>query len=184
MTIDREEASALLKDVEGMESRVRQILIYAHISDFFFLWGAIFAAGFTATYFLRDWSNRMWWGLEALGLAATVAIAVIHHRNAEQPRAAIPWRAALSMLAVVGFGTLWTSLSHMGWREQVTFWPTLLSFIVFLVGLWLGRTLALAALAIFATALAGYFFAGPYIHLWMAAAMGGSLFAAGLWLRR
>ena len=184
MTVDREEASALLKDVEGMESRVRQILIYAHISDFFFLWGAIFAAGFASNYVLRERSDLLWWGLEAFGLLATVVIAFFHHRRSSEPRAAIPWRAALSTVAVIGFGTFWIHLAHVGWREQVTFWPTLLSFILFLIGLWLGRTLALAALAIFAIALAGYFFAGPYIHLWMAAAMGGSLFAAGLWLRR
>jgi membrane-associated HD superfamily phosphohydrolase len=184
MTIDREEASALLHDVEGMEARVRQILIYAHISEFFFLWGAIFAGGFTATYFLREKADAMWWGLEALGLAATVGIAFVHHRRADAPRRAIPWRVALTTVTVIGFGTLWVNILHMGWREQVTFWPTFLSFLVFLVGLWLGRTLALSALAIFAISLAGYFVAGPYLHLWMAAALGGSLFAAGLWLRR
>lgn len=184
MTVDREEASSLLQDVEGIESRVRQILIYAHISDFFFLWGAIFAVGFTANYVLRERADVLWWGLEALGLGATVIIALFHHRRAEEPRAAIPWRAAFSTIATIGFGTLWVHVAHLGWREQVTFWPTFLSFIVFLVGLWLGRTLALAAVAIFAIALAGYFFAGPYLHLWMAVAVGGSLFAAGFWLRR
>ena len=184
MTVDREEASALLHDVEGMETRVRRILVYAHISDFFFLWGAIFAVGFSGNYFLRESSGTMWWGLEGIGLAATAAIAFLHHRRADAAHRAIPWRAAASMVAVVGFGTLWVNLLHMGWREQVAFWPTLLSFLVFLVGLWLGRTLALAALAIFAVALAGYFFAGPWLHLWMAVAMGGSLFAAGVWLRR
>lgn len=184
MTVDREEASALLDDVQGMETRVRQILIYAHISDFFFLWAAIFAVGFTANYFLHDRAGGMWWGLEGLGLIATATIAFFHHRRADAPRRNIPWRAAGSMVAIVAFGTLWTRLLHMGWREEVTFWPTFLSFLLFLVGLWLGRTLALAALAIFVISLAGYFLAGPYLLLWMAAAMGGSLTAAGLWLRR
>jgi hypothetical protein len=184
MTVDREEASALLKDVEGMESRVRQILIYAHISDFFFLWGAIFAAGFVATHFLHNRAYLMWWGLEALGLAATVVIGFLHHRRAEGPRRAIPWRAAGTTVAVIGFGTLWLHILHVGWREEVTFWTTFLSMLVFLVGLWVGRTLALWALAIFASSLAGYFVAGPYLDLWMATTMGGSLIAAGLWLRR
>ena len=47
MTADRDEASALLKDVEGIESRIRQLLIYSHISHYLFLWGAIFGFGFT-----------------------------------------------------------------------------------------------------------------------------------------
>ncbi len=184
MTVDREEASALLKDVEGMESRVRQILIYAHISDFFFLWAVIFAGGFTANYFLREKAGAM------VGAGRARPDRDRDHRVLSSPQR----RRTASQHSLAGgeqhggdfvaFGTLWTSLLHMGWREEVTFWPTFLSFLVFLVGLWLGRTLVLAAAAIFAISLAGYFFAGPYLLLWMAAAMGGSLFAAGLWLRR
>ena len=41
MTVDRDEASALLGDVEGIENRIRQLLLYARISDYLFLWGAI-----------------------------------------------------------------------------------------------------------------------------------------------
>ena len=37
MTVDREEAGALLNAVEGIEGRVRQLLLYAHVSDYLFL---------------------------------------------------------------------------------------------------------------------------------------------------
>jgi hypothetical protein len=184
MSTERDEASALLADVEGIEDRVRRILIYASISDFLFLWGAIWASGFTFNYFLRSWSDQLWWALETVGLIGTVVIAFLHHRNAERRNRFVYVRAGISVAAVVGFGTLWIALTHMGWREQVTFWPTLLSFILFLVSLWVGRGLALAALAIFAVSLAGYFIAGPYLHLWMALATGGAMIAGGFWLRR
>lgn len=184
MTVDREEASAMLHDVEDVESRIRQALIYANTGRYLFLWGTIFLVGFTCNYFFRPWSDDLWWALEFVGLCVTVAFAAAHRRRAQIAGTAILWRPAISIAAVVGFGSLWVRLLDMGWREQVTFWPTMLSFILFLVGLWVGRTLALAALAIFAVALTGYFVAGPYLHLWMAVAMGGATIAGGFWLRR
>ncbi len=91
---------------------------------------------------------------------------------------------ALSVVAIIAFGTLWVTLTHMGWREQVTFWPTLLSFILFLVSLWIGRAFAIVGRALFAATLTGYFVAGDYLHLWMAGATGGAMIAGGFWLRR
>ena len=184
MTVDRDEASAFLKDVEGIESRIRQLLIYSHIGDYLFLWGAIFALGFTCSFFLREQVQTLWYALEGLGLIGTVAIVAWHRRNATTSGVPMFAHTAISVLAVVGFGSFWIELLHMGWREQVTFWPTLLSFVLFLVGQWIGRAVALWALAIFAISLIGYFFAGPYLHLWMAVATGGSMIAGGFWLRR
>ena len=63
MTVEREEASALLDDVEGIESRIRQLLIYARVSDYLFLWGAILAIGFTANYFWRAQAQNLWYGI-------------------------------------------------------------------------------------------------------------------------
>ena len=119
-----------------------------------------------------------------MGLAGTLAIAALHRRRSESTGIFVSLRAALSVVTVIGFGTLWLVLAHMGWREQVTFWPTLLSFLLFQLGLWLGRAIALAALAIFAISLLGYFVAGPYLLLWMAVATGGATIAGGFWLRR
>ncbi len=185
MTVDRKEASALLDDVQGIEDRVRQLLIYARTSDYLFLWGVIWLVGFTANYFLRSYSGVMWLGLQGVGLLGTVLIVTTHVRRPRSPANTFAIaRAGISVVAIMAFGTLWTLLAHMGWREQITFWPTLLSFILFLVGLWAGRTLALSALAIFALSLTGYFVAGEYLHLWMAVAGGGSMIAGGVWLRR
>lgn len=185
MTVDRDEASALLHDVEGIEDRVHQLLIYARVSDYLFLWGAILAFGFTANYFWRAQAQNLWYGLEAAGFLSTIAIVAWHRRSSPAKGSRLIFaRAALSVLAIVGFGTFWSVLLDMGWREQITFWPTLLSFILFLLGLWIGRAVALAALAIFAISLIGYFVAGSYLLLWMAAATGGSMIAGGVWLRR
>ncbi|MBV9420760.1 MAG: hypothetical protein JO348_13385 [Alphaproteobacteria bacterium] len=185
MTVDREEAGALLNAVEGIEGRVRQLLLYAHVSDYLFLWGTIWFVGFIGDYLLKDRAALLWLALQGIGLIGTVLIVARHRRDAGTQNWAMVARAGISVIAVIGFGTLWLSLFHVGWREEVTFWPTFLSFLLFLVGLWAGRTLALAAVAIFAISLLGYFVAtGPYLLLWMAVAGGGSMLAGGVWLRR
>jgi hypothetical protein len=184
MTIDREQASALLSDVQGIEQRVRQLLIYSRVSDYLFLWGVIWLVGFGANYLWRDAAAWMWIALQAAGLIGTVAIVSTHVKSRGGENLFVIARAGLSVVAVVGFGTLWILLLDKGWREQVTFWPTLLAFLLFMVGLWAGRALALAAVALFALALAGYFVAGAFLHLWMAAVVGGSMIAGGFWLRR
>jgi hypothetical protein len=184
MTVDRKEASAMLDDVAGIESRVRQLLIYSRVSDYLYLWGTIWLVGYIANYFLRQNAFQLWIALQAIGLAGTVGIVFVHRARFGAQNAFVAVRAGISVLAVIAFGTLWISLGHMGWREQVAFWPTLLSFLLFLIGLWAGRALSLAGLAIFAVSLAGYFVAGPYLHLWMAVAGGGSMIAGAFWLRR
>jgi hypothetical protein len=184
MTVDRDEASALLHDVEGIETRVRELLVYARVSDYLFLWGAIWLFGFTASYFVPIYADTMWLGLETVGLIGTVLIVATHSARGRPRNLFVIARASITVVAIIVFGTLWSTLAHMGWREHVTFWPTLLSFLLFLMGLWAGRALAFAAFAIFSVSLAGYFIAGPYLLLWMAVAVGGAMIAGGFWLRR
>jgi hypothetical protein len=183
MTVDREEASALLSDVRGIEERVRQILIYSRIGDYLILWGAIWLIGFTCNYFARSWSNVLWLGLEMAGVLGTLFIARATTRR-EKNSLFLLARAATSVIAVIAFGSFWVRLLGMGWREEVTFWPTLLTFILFLVGLWAGRAVAIWAAIVFALSLTGYFVAGNYLHLWMAIVVGGAMIAGGFWLRR
>jgi hypothetical protein len=185
MTVDREEASALLADVKGTEDRVHQLLIYSRISHYLFLWGAIWLVGFTATYFYREQSNVIWLVLQPVGFLATVALVARRvARSSGEKSFAIAARAGVSVLSIVLFGTLWVHLTDMAWREQVTFWPTLLSFLLFLFGLWVGRAIALGAIVLFAVSFLGYYVAGDYLHLWMAVVVGGALIAGGFWLRR
>jgi hypothetical protein len=171
-----------LSDVEGIESRVRQLLTYASVSDYLFLWGTIWFFGFTANFFFRPFSGPLWLGLQIAGLLGTVLI--VRSLVVQTQNWFVVARAALSVLAIVGFGTFWSSLLDMGWREQVTFWPTFLSFLLFLFGLWVGRAMSFYALLLFALSLAGYYFAGEYLHLWMAIVVGGGMIAGGVWLRR
>ena len=187
MTVDRKEAGALLNDIAGIENRVRELLIYARVSDYLFIWGVIWIVGSVASQFLGVGHVRnMWLVLDAIGLLATAGTAGyrVHQRSGAGPTGFVIARAAISVFAFTAFGTLWIHLTDMGWREQVTFWPSFMGFMLFTIGLWSGRSIAIAGAVIFALALLGYAFAGDYINLWMAAAGGGTMIAIGVWLRR
>lgn len=184
MTVDRKEASALLSDVAGIEERVRQLLVYSRIGDYLFLWGTIWLVGFTANFFFREHSGLIWLVLQPLGLVATVGLVARRVARSGDRSFPVAARAGLSVAAIVGFGTLWEWLLDMGWREQITFWPTLLSLLLFLFGLWVGRAISIGAVVLFALSLTGYYVAGPYLHLWMAVMFGGAVIAGGFWLRR
>lgn len=184
MTVDRKEASALLSDVAGIEDRVRQMLVYSRVSTYLFLWGGLWLLGFTANYFFREQSNLIWLVIQPIGFLATVAMVARRVSRSGAGSFFVAARAGLSVLAIVLFGTLWIHMTNMGWREQVTFWPTFLSLLLFLFGLWAGRAISLGAIGLFALSLIGYYVAGPYLHLWMAVVFGGALIAGGFWLRR
>jgi hypothetical protein len=64
------------------------------------------------------------------------------------------------------------------------FWPNVFMLGIVIAGLWLGRFFMLCGLSVTALSVVGYFFAGEWFDLWMAAANGGGLIACGLALRR
>jgi hypothetical protein len=52
------------------------------------------------------------------------------------------------------------------------------------MGLWLGRFFLWLGLLVTATTLVGYYFVSDYFFLWMALTGGGSLIAAGVFIRK
>lgn len=183
MTVDRSEASAMLADVAGIERRTRELLLYARAGDYLLLWGALFVTGYIADDLVPGrFLNGFWWMLQALGLAGTVLITLRAHRRGSS--SAVLWRVAATVLAITAFGTMWTRLAHFGVREEIAFWPTFLSLQLFMFGLWAGRVLVMTSLALCVLAMAGYFWAGHWFHLWMAVAVGGAMVLSGFWLRR
>lgn len=176
MTAEHEEASAFLADIAVMERRTREFLTYSKVSQSFLLWGAIWFAGYTGQHFFRAESGVIWTVLNVSGIAVSI---VLGHRGANR----FQWRVPVTVLLFIGFGMLWLTLGHFGWREQAAFWPTLFSFALILFGMWVGRALIAAAVLLTLLTLTGYWLAGNFYDLWMAAIGGGALIGIGLWLR-
>jgi hypothetical protein len=188
MVVDRKEARALLKDVEGTEQRAREVLLYAHIGDHLILWGIIWGIGYSGAHLLAARNTHfiapMWFSLIVIGGIATTAGVAEARRRSSGGRPKIDIRPALTVLASLFFIWLWIYLGHLGWREQVAFAPTLFGTIFFVTGLWAGRLLSVLGAIFVGLTLAGYAWAGSWYDVWMAAVGGASLIAAGFWLRR
>jgi hypothetical protein len=179
MTVDRDEASALLADVAGMEQRTKEFLTYTKVSQSFFLWGAIWFAGYAASHYFKNQAGWIWLGLNLFGIVASVAMAARLKTRGRGFR----WQIPATVLTFIGFGALWLNLGHFGWREQTAFWPTFFSFALMLFGMWVGRAFMVAAAVLTALTLTGYWVSGDFYDIWMAVVGGGSLIGIGLWLR-
>ena len=188
MVVDRKEAKALLKDVEGTQQRAREVLLYARTGDHLILWGIIWGIGYTGAHLLAARNAQfiapLWFVLILFGgVMSVVGVAETRRRSHEEKRTT-DVRPALGVLASLFFIWLWIYLGHLGWREQVAFAPTLFGTLFFVTGLWAGRLLSLLGAALVALTLVGYVWAGGWYDIWMAVVGGLSLIAAGFWLRR
>ncbi|HWD28681.1 MAG TPA: hypothetical protein VG387_16030 [Rhizomicrobium sp.] len=186
MTTDQEEATALLASVAGTERRTREFLVYARAGDYMILWGILWVVGFAFSDRLGAHTRTLWLCLDAIGFAGTAYITwrAVSSREPGSTARNVALRTVVASLTFMGFGTLWVDLAHFGWREQSAFWPSFVTACLFVLGLWAGRAFSIVGALLFATTMAGYFFLGPWLDLWLAVTCGGALIAGGFWLRR
>lgn len=186
MTVDRNEASALLRDIAGTQQRMRDSLAYGRAGDHLLLWGVLWMVGYGATHVMArsapDWTGPLWIGIVATGAVATLFIVRRGRQDREQP-AFWDVRPAIAAFAFLFFGGNWAYMAHFGWREEAAFYPTLFGLLFFVLGLWLGRLFAVFGALLYGLTVAGYFLAAGWFDLWMALVGGGALIAAGLWLK-
>jgi hypothetical protein len=180
MTIDRNEANAMLADIEAIGRRVKQSSIYRRSSLVLIFWGVVIVVGNIVGFFDGRWAVYSWTLLDLLGIGGTMVIltrsqggTVFHMRII----------AAFALLLVFGF--IWsTLLGNLGPHELDAFWPTLFLFGYALLGFWLGLTFTVIGVGLTALILAGYYWAGNAFDLYLAVVNGGGLILCGLWMRR
>jgi hypothetical protein len=184
MTLDPNEAAASLSEIASIEQRTREALIYTHSSAMLILWGVIVACGYVFSYRQPVHSDAGWIVATVVGVVGGF---VLRRRRGETQRGRqIGQRLAYAQLVLIAYGfvllvPLWPVIGN---REMATFWPSLVMFGHVLAGLWLGRFFIYLGVGVTALILAGYFWAGAWYSLWLAAVVGGGLIAAGAWLRR
>jgi hypothetical protein len=183
MTIDRVAAAASLNDVAAIERRTREALAYARGSVITTLWGVLSVIGYVFAYFRPEMARPTWLALFAAGFAATVLI--VRRRARVTTGSTIGEQMIRSQLALFSYGfVLLLMLWPLDARQVAAFWPTLIMLGIVLMGIWLGRFFIVLGLSVTALTVIGYFGSGDWFPLWMAAANGGGLIAAGWWLRR
>lgn len=184
--IDPREAGDLLKDVDGAERRTRQLLTYARAGDYMILWGVLWLLGYGVADRLYPYTSTIWYGLDAVGLIGTglITYRAVTRGGGGTGRRFVFLKPVTVVLVLIAFGIFWIKLAHIHGREQNIFWPMLCGSILFCVGLWAGRVLAIGAALAVALTLIGYTWAGDWFNLWLAVTTGGALVLGGWWLRR
>ena len=183
MTINRNEAGAMLADVDAIVARVKQSRLYRRIGEVTILWGVVIVCGHLLSVAAAPrWSPWDWRAADVFGVAATIVL-VARGRWSQGLR--IPLRVLAIFALFFGFGLLWSALlGRFGPRELDAFWPTLVLFGYALAGLWLGAVFAALGLGLSALIVAGYFWSGEWFNLWLAVVNGGGFILCGLWMRR
>jgi hypothetical protein len=184
MIVNPSEAAASLEEIESIEQRTRERLFYERSSATLILWGVLVAGAYLFSYFEPQLANAGWIAITIAGLTGS---RVIHRRLGN--RAPQTGRLGLllfySQLALLFYGgVMMVLLWPMSSRQIGAFWSTLWMLGFVFAGLFLGRFYIYCGLLATAVTVAGYFWAGVFFPLWMAAMYGCVLIAAGLWLRR
>jgi hypothetical protein len=185
MAISREDAVAALRDVEEAQTRTRLARAYRVGSPHLILWGVIWIIGYALTGLVpsRDLS-LIWPSLCFLG----VIIGVVLRRRGGLALAQTgepTWRWWAAWVAILCFSVATYAVMKPVNPAQYQVYPALIiSLIYMLAGAWgATRYLGIGA-GVFALALIGFFFLGPWLPYWMAVVGGGALILGGVWLRR
>jgi hypothetical protein len=183
MAIDPTDAASALTDIERVVRRVRQSRIYNFSSLMLIMWGALVFAGYVTSYIWPRTNGLHWIVLDAIGLAASLAIGASTRRRAGVNTFDTRFLAASVLLVVFGC-ILSIGVGHLRPRQMDAFWPIYFMMVYTIVGLWFGYAFVAIGIGVTALTLVGYFFAGGWFHLWMAVVDGGGLMLGGLWMRR
>lgn len=181
MSLSSLEAAKSLSQVAQTERRSTIVYGYRQSSVHFFIWAAVWAAGYSATYLVPTNAPRIWLIVVSLGMAASFLAGVKAGPSLTRPNglrmlgAAAVTQAFMASVMIVIHG--------QGW-EMGVLWPLLLGAIYAAVGLWAGLRYAATGVTLMGLTLVGYFYLPQYFCLWMAVVGPGALLLGGIWLRR
>jgi len=181
MSMDAEQAGAILAEVDAVVARVKQSRVYRLTGALLILWGGVVMVADLVGFAWPHASIAAWIVANAFGALATFVML----RADRGIPGALPTRFLAAFAVFVAFGLMWSvGFGRFGPRELNAFWPTLFLFGYALAGLWFGAAFAALGLTLSALVVAGYWWSGEWFNLWLAAVNGGGFILCGLWMRR
>jgi hypothetical protein len=181
VSIDPQQASAMLADVDSVVSRVKQSRIYRRSGDILILWGVLHLARFVLFRLAPLFASTGWIWLDLIGVAATIWILRGHKGFGRR----FPWRLVGVYALFYGFGWLWADvIGAMGPRQLTAFWPTLFQFGFAIAGLWFGWAFFVIGIGAAAATVAAFLWSGASYGLAITLISASSMIGAGLWMRR
>lgn len=181
MPLTQDEAAAALGEIERTGRHATELQVYEGAAPFFLAWGTVWIFGYTMTHFMPEYRNAFW----AAGIAAGVLLSIVlGKRQGTKGHGFSPWRFAAISAGIAVFFALSSLVLKLDTREIDAFVPLMFAGIYLAVGVFAGTRFAVCGAILAIATAVGFFNAGEYFGLWMAAAGGGVLLLTGFWLRR
>jgi hypothetical protein len=180
MSISREDAAHALRLADAAEQRSRVLRGYQSAAPHLILWGCVYAATYTFSYFQPIRGGLAWLIVTPLALVGDVAISW-RDRSDRANRLLMPVIIVSFLAFVVATAAIMRPHDP---RQMAAFVPLAVAWAYIVLGGHLGRRMVFAGIALGALTVFGYFAVHAWFMLWMAAVGGGTLLLSGYWLRR
>ena len=179
--VSPQEAASTLSDISKTEQRSSTAYGYRQASPHLILWGFIWLIGYGAMAAHVTWPY-LWLVLVAIGTAASLWIGA---RTAKAWGGRSDWRGGATAFVVFLFITaVFAILPPRTDIQFGAFFPILVALFYAVVGIWArAPRMLIAAAALAALTMFGFFELKAQFELWMAIVGGGGLILGGLWLR-
>lgn len=191
MQISSGEAREALNAAQSAVEAVRRA-VDKQTSRIVLIWGVV--------YFLAPLSMHVWprWGLipQQLLLIGAIAFTIYDARRSPLISGPGTWRIGALWWLTFAFGWIWILiLDPTAFRDPVhnadaiarqswAYGVSLAMFVYVVMGLWIGWLYVLIGVTVTVLTLVGLLWLGEWYWLWCAISEGGTLLAAGFWLRR
>jgi len=193
--ITPEAARASLAEIDSVTQSIRRAIAAGITAPLLILWGAIWIICFTTEQFLPHWSQKVWLGLDGIGIVVSMLSGLFQTPVKINGSSPLLSKIGIAWLILFAYAALWAwylgpwEIPHRADdllvdRKTGAYICTICMFAYVLMGLWLDRILLFLGAGVTILIFVGYQFVPNYFYLWMAVAGGGSLMFTGLFIRK
>ena len=187
MNISNEDAQASLAVVTETMLRTRKAVAANYSSPLLILWGLLWVAAYTATYFYLKYADVIFGAMAGVGLLGSFFVWQYVKRKLpirEPAEERLNWRIGGLWWALFIYVFIWLNiLAPVNGMQINAFICTAIMFAYIVTGLWFtAYFMVWLGLAVTATTLVGFYLLPVYYCLWMAVTAGGLLLGTGLYL--
>lgn len=177
--MDQEQAAEEIKIIRAVMTQARRSMSRGGGGWIFFLWGCIWAVGYSCAQFLAPKaSGWLWAAVDTLGIVGTILILWRHHRRFSAP---FERGLGLAWLAVLGHITLLWWLLALDDRQGALLLMLTMALAYILMGLFTNRAVSVAGVVVAAVTAAAYLLLPGFFFLTIGLFGGGTLIVLGLW---